>query len=204
MRRARPLFVLTAVLMMSGFLACGSDPTGPAPSGSDAGSPSPADTTSSPVDTASTPVDTSSSPVDTSGAAPAAFLVCTAQPAAAGSAWIGAGGGEIKVGANEFKVPEGALDSLTFITMEVPSDTIRSVRFGPEGLTFKPGALPELKLDYKGCPKQDHKGKGGDQAKVVYVSENLEILQVLPTADDSLNEDVHANVEHFSRYAISY
>lgn len=199
MLRARPLLALSAALVMFGFSACGSEPTGPATSGSDTGASVPADTSSTPVDTASTPV-------DTTNGTPVAFLVCAAQPYAAGSAWIGPNGGEIKVGKNEFKVPQGALDAPTFITMEVPSDTIRSVRFGPEGLTFKSGALPELKLDYEGCPKQDNSGKGNaeDRAKVVYVSENLEILQVLPTVDDSLNQDVHANVEHFSRYAIAY
>ena len=112
-----------------------------------------------PADTSSTPVDTASTPVDTTNGTPVAFLVCAAQPYAAGSAWIGPNGGEIKVGKNEFKVPQGALDAPTFITMEVPSDTIRSVRFGPEGLTFKSGALPELKLDYEGCPNRTTAGR---------------------------------------------
>jgi hypothetical protein len=141
------------------------------------------------------------------GVSPSGFLRCTAQPYAADSAWIGPKGGEIKIGKNEFKVPKGALDELTLITMELPSDTVKSVRFGPEGLTFNPGAWPELKLDYKGCEKEKKgkgKGKGEDKVRLVYTTEQLEVIQILPSADDELNENVQTHLKHFSRYAVYY
>jgi hypothetical protein len=135
------------------------------------------------------------------------LLQCKPQPYAADSAWIGPKGGTIKIGHNEFTVPKGALDEPTLITMELPSDTVKTVRFSPEGLTFNPGALPELKLDYKGCAKEKKgkgKGKDDDKVKLVYTTEQLEILEVLPSADDALNEDVQTHLKHFSRYAVYY
>jgi hypothetical protein len=124
---------------------------------------------------------------------------CKPQPYAVKSALIGPDGGAIKIGHNEFKVPQGALNETVLITMELPSDTVKSVRFSPEGLSFNPAALPELKLDYKGCPKGTGKG-----AKVVYTTEQLQVIEVLPSSDDALNEEVDANLEHFSRYAVYY
>ena len=148
--------------------ACATDATGPSPvtevgtgAGTNDSTPGsvPADSTPGELPSDSTPGEAPSDSTPGDVTAPA-FLVCTAQPYAAGSAWIGPNGGEIKVGKTEFKVPKGALNSLTMITMELPSDTVKSVRFSPEGLAFNPGAWPELKLDYKGCPKQSNKGKG--------------------------------------------
>jgi hypothetical protein len=186
MASARRFHVFSTVLAVGLFAACATDATGPSPNieiGSGAGT-------------------NDSMP---EGPAPA-FLVCAAQPYAADSAWIGPNGGEIKLGKTEFKVPRGALHELTLITMELPSDTIKSVRFSPEGLTFNPVALPELKLDYKGCPKQSNKGKGnaGDKVKVVYVTEQLEVINALTSLDDDLTETVQTNLKHFSRYAITY
>ncbi len=214
MFRARPLFVFAAVVAAMGLGACANDATAPTTGASDAGGSTEAgagasnpagagDTTTAGVaDTTASPGDTTSS-----GRPAPAFLVCTAQPYAANSAWIGPKGGEIKVGKNEFKVPKGALNQLTLITMEVPSDTVKSVRFSPEGLTFNPGKWPELKLDYNNCPKQPKnkgKGKGEDKVRVGYVTEDLEVIQQLPSADDEFNEAVQTHLKHFSRYAITY
>jgi hypothetical protein len=170
-------FTLASVLTTAGLvLACASDPMAP-------------------IDIEAK----KSGSVEQPSAAEHGLLQCTPQPYAADSAWIGPKGGEIKIGKNKFTVPKGALDATTLITMELPSDTVKSVRFGPEGLTFNAGALPKLKLDYKNCEKS--KGK---KASIVYVTEQLEVIEVLPSADDNVNDDVHSEVEHFSRYAVYY
>src|SRR5215210_3315675 len=84
-------------------------------------------------------------------AAPAyGYVLCSPQPYAFAAALIGPGGGTIKVNKHQLTIPKGALNRLTLITMEAPSDTIVQVAFGPEGLRFNAGAEPELKLDYKG------------------------------------------------------
>jgi hypothetical protein len=223
MYRIRPLACLMTIGITLGLLAaCAGDatsPTGPGPdtagaTGHGGGGSVPDTVVTAPADTSV--ADTSGAgTADTAGVADssangigqAALLVCTPQPHLMKSAWIGPKGGEIKVGKSEFKVPSGALDVSTLITMELPADSVRSVRFSPEGLTFKSGRWPELKLDYAGCPKpKKNKGKGGggDKVKVAYVTEQLEILQVLPSADDSVNTDVQAKLKHFSRYAITY
>ncbi len=126
------------------------------------------------------------------------LLQCTPQLFASGSALIGPNGGEIKVGKNKFTVPKGALSKLTLITMQVPTDAVRSVRFLPEGLVFNAGAQPRLKLDYKGCSKSK------TPMKVAYTTEQLKVLEVLPSATDSVNATVDAPIKHFSRYAVYY
>jgi hypothetical protein len=131
------------------------------------------------------------------------LLKCTPQPYAADSAWIGPEGGTIKIGKNKFTVPEGALTQPTLITMELPSDTVVSARFSPEGLTFHADARPKLKLDYKSC------GKVKGKVSIVYTTEDLDVLQVLPSQQgdqdgDSENDDVDSDLDHFSRYAVYY
>jgi hypothetical protein len=137
--------------------------------------------------------------VSTVSLAQQGLLRCIPRPYASASALIGPLGGEIKVGKNEFKVPRGALFVPTLITMQLPSDTVNSVRFSPEGLVFNPLALPDLKLDYKNCllPK-------GAKPRVVFTTETLRVLESLPSTSDSTTGLVDARLKHFSRYAITY
>jgi hypothetical protein len=127
------------------------------------------------------------------------FLTCVPQPYAASSALIGPGGGVVSVGRHKLIIPQGALSKRVLITMEAPSETVNSVRFGPEGLTFNTGALPRLRLDYSNCPGAKYLTK-----KIVYTSESLSVLEEMPTRDDAANNDVMTLLRHFSRYAIDY
>jgi hypothetical protein len=175
MLRTRRFFTLASVLATLGLVAaCASDATGPSQE-VEAGAGS------------TTPL------------AQQGLLRCTQRPYASGRALIGPLGGEINVGKNQFKVPRGSLLVPTLVTMELPSDTVNSVRFLPEGLTFMSTALPELKLDYKNCrlPK-------GMKPKVVYTTEALRVIETLPSASDSTTATVAAHLKHFSRYAITY
>ena len=97
-------------------------------------------------------------------------------------------------------IPAGALSQNVVITAEAPSDSVRSVRLLPEGLTFAPGKPARLSLSYSGCsllgtlaPK-----------RIAYTTDLLELLQLLPSIDDLLRRRVSAPLEHFSRYAVSW
>jgi hypothetical protein len=124
---------------------------------------------------------------------------CTAQPYAKVSKLIGPAGGDLKVGKHEFKIPPGALPAPVQITMEAVSDTVRSVRFSPEGLAFNPLYLPHLILDNTDCRVPNDR-----VAKIAWTTEQLLVLQNLGTRNDSINGTSKAKLQHFSRYAIAY
>jgi hypothetical protein len=127
------------------------------------------------------------------------FLKCQAQPYASSTVNIGPAGGVIQVNGHRLTVPAGALSSTVAIRMEAPSDTIRSVRFSPEGLVFNPAHRPVLDMDYHNCSLLSLLPK-----KVVYTDEQLNLLQQLLSLDLLSLFKVEANLDHFSRYAIHY
>jgi hypothetical protein len=145
-------------------------------------------------------IDALKGPSPISTVAQQGLLRCTPRRYAVARALIGPRGGEIKIGHNEFKVPRNSLTIPTLITMELPSDTVNSVRFSPEGLIFNPRAQPELKLDFANCAKLPH----GFKPKVAYTTESLRIIETLQSSVDSTSGSVGADLKHFSRYAISY
>ncbi|HEY0491876.1 MAG TPA: hypothetical protein VGD57_00220, partial [Candidatus Dormibacteraeota bacterium] len=66
----------------------------------------------------------------------------------------------------------------------------------PEGLHFeKPAALT---IDYRNCDHRDV------QKSIVYTSEGLEILQVMPSLDLLKKKAISAPIDHFSRYAVAW
>lgn len=177
MFRARPLLVMTTLLAAGFLAACAQDSTGP-----------------SEIEAKRVAV--------TPSATQPGLLKCPQRPYASAQALIGPLGGEIKIGKNKFKAPKGSLLLPTLITMELPSDTVMSVRFLPEGLTFNASARPTLTLDYKSCGVKR-------PPAIAYTTESLKVLQVLPSWQgdqdgDFQNDDVNSNLNHFSRYAITY
>ena len=128
------------------------------------------------------------------------LLVCAPQSYASASKVIGPDGGRLVVGKHTFVVPKGALKENVLITAEAPEGNVVSVRFGPEGLKFNSRYQPTLTLDYSDCglltnllPK-----------RIAYTSDELSILDLLPSVDDLLHERVSAPIKHFSRYAVAY
>ncbi len=128
------------------------------------------------------------------------LLACAPQPYASASKVIGPDGGTLLVGKHSFVVPRGALKENVLITAEAPEGNVVSVRFGPEGLKFNSRFQPKLTLDYSDCgllanllPK-----------RIAYTSDELSILDLLPSTDDLLHERVSAPIKHFSRYAVAY
>jgi len=130
---------------------------------------------------------------------PAVGLVqCTPLPYDSVTQTIGPEGGTLVVGAHTLSIPEGALDTAVTITAVAPSDTLRHVRFQPEGLTFQQSAW--LTMSYQGCnllgslaPK-----------RIAYTTDAFEILEYLLSFDNLWSQKVTGRVPHFSDYVIAW
>lgn len=128
------------------------------------------------------------------------LLTCAPQPYATNTAVIGPSGGIITVGRHSLVVPVGALNEEVTITAEAPSDNVVSVRFKPEGLQFNPSRQPVLTLDYSACSLVNNLLP----KRIVYTTERLEVLSLLPSLDNLFAKRVSAPLEHFSRYVVAY
>jgi len=127
------------------------------------------------------------------------LLTCEAQPFVASQGTFGPNGGILRLGEHSLVIPRGALSSSVTIRAERPSDGVASIRFYPEGLRFlKPAALT---MSYEHCnlvaglltPK-----------RIAYTTENLRILEFIPSVDNVLSRKVTGRLDHFSRYAVSW
>jgi hypothetical protein len=125
------------------------------------------------------------------------FTACKPQPYAVASAWIGPKGGILRAGKHYLKVPPGALNTSTRITMESPTGYLNRVVFQPEGLVFNRAASPHLVMSYTNCSV----GPNAEQ-KVAYVNESLQILETPPSVSDPLSSTVDARLSHFSEYVL--
>jgi hypothetical protein len=112
----------------------------------------------------------------------------------ADSALIGPAGGTLRVGNNELVVPPGALLESVMLRGEVPADTVASIRFSPEGLTFhRPAGLV---LDAQGCTDP------GSAAKILYLDDAGNVLEEIDAYYAPWWKRVAAPINHFSRYAL--
>src|SRR6266705_4702133 len=92
---------------------------------------------------------------------------------------IGPKGGALAVGPHYLLVDSLALSDTVRITAVAPADTVRWVRFQPDGLVFRTtvdGWSALLYTNYQDCgvPK-------GDTLRIVQVSDSLRVLGYLPT-----------------------
>jgi hypothetical protein len=108
---------------------------------------------------------------------------------------VGQGGGTIKVGPHSLYIPPGALEHPVSITATANAGSQVKVDFQPEGLKF--GKRAVLTLSYAHCPTRPL------NPKVVYVTDLLSIVELLPSANDLSNDQVTARLKHFSGYAIA-
>ena len=131
------------------------------------------------------------------GLNPGRLLSCPGQPYAVATATIGPSGGQISVGEHLLVIPPGALSRPTTIRAEAPPDGVASVRLEPHGLTFHRPA--ELTLSYRSCALA-----GLLPVQVAYTTETLDLLDLLPSANDLLQLQVTAQLDHFSRYAVAW
>jgi hypothetical protein len=125
------------------------------------------------------------------------LLRCEPKEYDADAAIIGPNGGSLHVGAHELVIPKGALDREELIVAEAPMTSLVDIRFAPEGLQFLTPA--QLTLSYKGCfrPTQS-------DFLVAYLGQGREILELPPSVDDRTDDEVEADIGHFSRYAIAW
>lgn len=126
------------------------------------------------------------------------LIQCTPLPYDSVTQTIGPEGGSLVVGPHTLWIPEGALDTAVTITAVAPSDTLRQVRFQPEGLVFQQSAW--LTLSYRGCnllgslaPK-----------RIAYTTDAFEILEYLLSFDSLWSQKVTGRVQHFSTYAVAW
>jgi|SRR5712691_4700729 len=128
---------------------------------------------------------------------------------------IGPRGDTLRVGNHILWVDSGVLSAPVAITAVAPADTVRWVRFQPEGLVFPPtavdlsyglstGAL--LYTNYKGCAPST-----SDTVRIAQVSDSLSILGYLQTWS-KVNKNfwsqgqqwVAGELPHFSNYAVAW
>ena len=184
----RPLFVLVSLVT---FASCSTEQAPLAPAAPEA------------LDLSSLPIAGDSSQLLDDGLLGGVLkslhlLQCRPLPYASESRWIGFGGGSISVGPHTLTIPAGALSRNVWITAEIISDDVNSIRFSPEGLEFSRKAT--LSMSYANCdivgillPKQ-----------IVYTTEGLRILELIPSLDDLLRRRTTGRIDHFSRYAVGW
>jgi hypothetical protein len=123
--------------------------------------------------------------------------LCSPQPYAVDSEYIGPEGGVLNVGSHRLVIPGGAVSTRVKITGEQIPGRTNSIRFSPEGLRFEKPA--SLTMSYANCALVLV------EKKIVYTDEKLKILEVLTaTLDLFQRKVVTAPIDHFSRYAIAY
>lgn len=124
------------------------------------------------------------------------FLTCEPLEYDGDADIIGPEGGKLKVGPHELKIPKGALSDYVLITAELPLSDMVEVRFEPHGLQFEKPA--ELSVSYKHCfaPKQQRHW-------LVYIDGADTLLEWLVSRDKKGLDEVSADIDHFSRYAVA-
>jgi hypothetical protein len=129
------------------------------------------------------------------------FLKCTPLPAATASKYIMPGVWDtLRVGPHRLIFQPGSLTQKTLITATVAAaDSSRSVKFGPEGLTFKSGYAPKLQLSVQNCSLLS------STMSIDYTDDKLTtVKEVRYSVVDLFHKLVSAQIGHFSRYAVHY
>ncbi len=127
---------------------------------------------------------------------------------------IGPKGGSIVVGNHQLWVDSLVLSDTVTITAVAPADTVRWVRFQPEGLQFPPSVVDlsygmtagaVLYSNFKDC------GVLGQDLRIAQVNEQLGILDYLTSYSQSKRnwwsqgqQWVAALLPHFSGYAVAW
>lgn len=126
------------------------------------------------------------------------LLRCNPLPYDSAAQIIGPDGGALSVGPHTFTVPAGALPAPTLITAVVDSTTVNQIRFTPQGLQFESPAV--LTMSYANCGLL----WGLVPKRIAYTTDDLFILELIPSIDNVLTRTVTGQVTHFSQYAIAW
>ncbi len=109
---------------------------------------------------------------------------------------IGPEGGELNVGPHTLDIWPGALTDTVRITAVAPSDTVRRIRFKPDGLVFlRPAALS---MSYKNCKAS------GRSPRIAQVSDSLTVQEYLFSITDQWAQWAIGDIQHFSNYAVAW
>jgi hypothetical protein len=125
------------------------------------------------------------------------LLRCQPRDYEADAAIIGPNGGTLHIGPHELVIPKGALSEEVLISGEAPTSSMVDVSFEPHGLQFQQPA--DLKLSYKGCVRPT-----AADLLVAYLGLGNQVLELPPSRDSRLDDEVDADIDHFSRYAVAY
>jgi hypothetical protein len=123
---------------------------------------------------------------------------CSPMPYDSVTQTVGPLGGSIAIGQNTLTIPAGALSQQVTITAVTPSDTVNTIRFGPQGLQFQKPAL--LAMSYANCGLVNRLLP----QHIAYTTEDLQILELIPGIDLLLSQRVQGPIQHFSRYAVAW
>jgi hypothetical protein len=124
------------------------------------------------------------------------LLRCEPRDYAGAAEIIGPQGGTIKVGEHQLVIPAGALEQEELIVAEAPTSSLVDVSFSPHGLQFAKSA--RLTLSYRGCIRPT-----SSDLLVAYIQNN-QILELPPSVDRKDDDQVDAEIDHFSRYAVAW
>ncbi len=140
-------------------------------------------------------------------------LVACAQTYDSVTQVVGPAGGLIAVGHHFFWVDSMALSDTVSITAVAPADTVRWVRFQPDGLQFRTngaGWSALLYTSFKDCGVPT-----ADTLRIAQVTDSLKVIHYLAPPDSTWirvkkkawsqgNQYVAGVLHHFSQYAVSW
>ena len=140
-------------------------------------------------------------------------LVACAQTYDSVTQVIGPAGGLIAVGHHFLWVDSMALSDTVSITAVAPADTVRWVRFQPDGLRFQTNGAGWSALLYTSFT--DCGVPTADTLRIAQVTDSLSVIRYLAPADSTWirvrkkgwskgNQYVAGVLHHFSQYAVSW
>jgi hypothetical protein len=124
------------------------------------------------------------------------LVSCNVKKTHTASATIGRNGGTLRVGPHTLIVPRNALKENVRISAVAPKGKTVQIKFEPHGLEFQRKAA--LTMSYSECSLLSPVS-----LRIVYVNDQFEILEVLPTVTSVLTRTATAPVDHFSRYMLA-
>lgn len=125
------------------------------------------------------------------------FLMCGPLEYEANVRIVGPQGADMSIGPHELHIPPGALSESVVITGEMPVSLLVSVELSPHGLQFAPGVT--LVLSYKHCEQLE-----SYEYLVAYLDANRNVLEWPTSRNYSEYEEITADIDHFSKYAVAY
>lgn len=124
------------------------------------------------------------------------LVSCNVRNTHTASAVIGRQGGTLDIGPHRLVVPRNALNRNVRIRAVAPKGNHVQIKFEPEGLEFRRKVF--LTMSYAECTLLSPV-----HLRIVYVNDDYEILEVLPTVTSVLTRSATAPTDHFSRYMLA-